>query len=72
MSVGPDDVYLALRGLRSLPARLAQHSKTTLDIASWLETLPFIRNVLYPALPSHASHALWQRDFLTGATGLLP
>ena len=55
MSVGPDDVYLALRGLRSLPARLAQHSKTTLDIASWLETLPFIRNVLYPALPSHAA-----------------
>ena len=69
MSVGPDDVYLALRGLRSLPARLAQHSKTTLDIASWLETLPFIRNVLYPALPSHAGHTLWQRDF-TGATGL--
>jgi len=69
MSVGPDDVYLALRGLRTLPARLQQHNQSTLDIATWLDSLPFIRNVLYPALPDNPGHALWQRDF-TGATGL--
>ena len=33
---GPDDVYLALRGLRTLSVRLAQHHKSGLEMARWL------------------------------------
>ncbi|MFD2250222.1 cystathionine beta-lyase [Pseudochelatococcus lubricantis] len=69
LTVGPDDVYLALRGLRTLGVRLAAHQQSALEIARWLETRPEVSRVLYPALESHPGHALWKRDFL-GATGL--
>lgn len=66
---GPDDVFLALRGLRTLSVRLAQHHRSGLDMARWLEARPEVINVLHPALESHPGHALWKRDF-TGASGL--
>lgn len=66
---GPDDVFLALRGLRTLGVRLAHHQRSALDIAHWLATRPEVQRVLHPALPSDPGHAIWKRDF-TGATGL--
>ena len=66
---GPDDIYLALRGLRTMPTRLKQHQQAALHIAEWLQTLSFVRRVLYPALPQAPGHEIWQRDF-DGAAGL--
>ena len=66
---GPDDIYLALRGLRTLPTRLAQHARNALDIATWLNSLPFVQDVLYPALPGAPGHDIWKRDF-KGGSGL--
>jgi|SRR5579872_2329204 len=66
---GPDDVYLGLRGLRTLAVRLERHFKSGLEVARWLERRPEVLRVLHPALPSHPGHALWRRDF-TGASGL--
>jgi cystathionine beta-lyase len=68
--VSPDDAYLALRGLRTLPVRLDQHQRSALKVAQWLESQPEVARVLYPALPSSPDHALWKRDF-TGASGLM-
>ncbi|GAB7551474.1 cystathionine beta-lyase [Novosphingobium sp. 11B] len=68
--IGPDDVTLALRGLRTLDVRLARHQENALAIAGWLETRPEVARVLYPGMPSHPDHELWRRDF-AGATGLL-
>lgn len=67
--VGPDDIYLGLRGLRTLGVRLRQHMVNALDVAAWLETRPEVDRVLHPGLPSHPGHAIWKRDFL-GSSGL--
>ena len=66
---GPDDVFLALRGLRTLAVRLAQHQRSALEIARWLKIRPEVLRVLHPALESDPGHAIWKRDF-TGASGL--
>lgn len=65
----PDDVFLALRGLRTMPTRMKQHQQSALHLAGWLATLPCVKNVFYPALPGAPGHDLWQRDF-SGAGGL--
>jgi cystathionine beta-lyase len=66
---GPDDVFLALRGLRTLAVRLAHHQKAALEIANWLKMRPEVTRVLHPALEDDPGHAIWKRDF-TGSTGL--
>lgn len=69
LCAGPEDCFLALRGLRSMGVRLARHQASAIEIARWLENRPEVARVLHPALPSHPGHDLWSRDF-TGSTGL--
>lgn len=66
---GPDDCYLALRGLRTMPVRLAKHWENGLILARWMAARPEVSRVLHPALENDPGHALWKRDF-TGACGL--
>ena len=69
LCVGPEDVYLGLRGLRSLGVRLARHQQSALEIARWLAERPEVARVIHPGLPSDPGHTIWKRDF-TGASGL--
>ena len=69
LSVGPDDAYLAQRGLRSMGVRLAHQHQAGLKVARWLERRPEVLRVLHPALESDPGHAIWRRDFL-GASSL--
>jgi cystathionine beta-lyase len=66
---GPDDCYLALRGLRSLSVRLERHQRNANVLARWLRERDEVGRVLYPALPDDPGHELWKRDF-KGASGL--
>ncbi|WP_333825580.1 cystathionine beta-lyase [Pinisolibacter sp.] len=69
MFTGPDDMYLALRGLRTMGVRLAHQQKSALTVAAWFAARPEVARVLHPALPTDPGHAIWKRDF-TGASGL--
>ena len=69
-AVGPDDVYLTTRGLRTLSVRLARHQENAMKVALWLKDRPEVSRVLYPALPGDPGHVLWRRDF-QGASGLM-
>lgn len=69
ISVGPDDVNLALRGLRTMHVRMRAQEQAALRIARWFEARPEVARVLHPGLESHPGHALWKRDF-RGASGL--
>jgi cystathionine beta-lyase len=69
LCVGPDDIYLALRGLRTMGVRLAQHDVAGRKVARWLAQRPEIARVLHPALEGSPGHAIWSRDFF-GASGL--
>lgn len=74
MCAAPDDAYQVLRGLRTMGVRMERHQKTTMALASWMDTSArddhaLIGRVLYPALETDPGHAIWKRDFC-GAAGL--
>lgn len=66
---GPDDMYLGLRGLRTMDVRMQRHMQSALEIAQWLRARPEVETVLHPALSNTPGHDIWKRDF-TGASGL--
>jgi cystathionine beta-lyase len=68
-AVPGDDAYQMLRGLRTLPTRLAKQGESSIAIAAWLRDQPEVAAVYHPALPGAPSHELWARDY-RGACGL--
>jgi len=69
LCVGPDDMYLAMRGLRTMAVRLAHHNQAGLTVANWFAQRPEVLRVLHPALASCPGHETWKRDF-SGSSGL--
>jgi cysteine-S-conjugate beta-lyase len=66
---GGEDVFMALRGLRTLELRLREAERQGLALALWLRERPEVLRVLHPALAEHPDHAIWKRDF-TGSSGV--
>jgi cysteine-S-conjugate beta-lyase len=66
---GPEDVFLGLRGLRTMELRLREHEKQALEMARWLQERPEVEQVLHPALETCPGHEIWKRDYL-GSSGL--
>jgi cystathionine beta-lyase len=60
----PEDVWLGLRGLRTMELRLRAQETKTLDMARWLQERSEVLRVMHPALPEDPGHAIWKRDFL--------
>ena len=67
--VAPDDAWLALRGLRTLPLRYQEQARSARNVADWLGARPEVAGILYPALPGSVGHDLWKRHY-TGAASI--
>ncbi|MDR3158673.1 MAG: aminotransferase class I/II-fold pyridoxal phosphate-dependent enzyme [Zoogloeaceae bacterium] len=65
-NVSPFNAFLLLRGLRTLPMRVARQNENALALARFLETHPAIARVHYPELESHPQHALAKRQMRHG------
>jgi cystathionine beta-lyase len=63
VQAGPDEIWLTLRGLRTLGVRLERHEKSAMTVATWLQGRREVKRVLHPALPDDPGHAFWKRDF---------
>jgi cystathionine gamma-lyase/cystathionine beta-lyase/cystathionine gamma-lyase/homocysteine desulfhydrase len=68
--LSPFDSWLVLRGTKTLPLRMRQHSTTGLALARFLHDHPKVHHVFYPGLPSHPQHDLAARQ-MRGFGGML-
>jgi cystathionine gamma-lyase len=62
----PFSSFLGLRGIKTLPLRMARHAANALAVATWLESHPAVDRVIYPGLPSHPQHQLAKRQMKNG------
>ncbi|EBO3251555.1 cystathionine beta-lyase [Salmonella enterica subsp. enterica serovar Tennessee] len=69
MLPGPEDCFLALRGLRTMHLRLKEAERKGIEMEKWLKNRPEVLRVLHPAFPECPGHEYWKRDF-TGSSGL--
>ncbi|HUL72277.1 MAG TPA: PLP-dependent aspartate aminotransferase family protein [Vicinamibacterales bacterium] len=69
--LSPFDSWLVLRGTKTLPLRMAQHSANGQALAEFLARHPKVSRVLYPGLPSHPQHDLARRQMPNGCGGML-
>ncbi|MDP2752133.1 MAG: O-succinylhomoserine sulfhydrylase [Rhodocyclaceae bacterium] len=65
-TLSPFNAWIILKGLETLPLRMAAHSANALELAKRLEAHPKVTRVFYPGLPSHPQHALAMRQQTTG------
>jgi cystathionine gamma-synthase len=59
---GPFDVFLTLRGLKTLAVRMERHCDNAETIAAWLDDHPKVDRVLYPGLADHPGHDVAARQ----------
>lgn len=60
---GTEEIWLTLRGLRTMGVRIERHERSALDVAAWLRGRAEVARVLHPAQPDDPGHAIWKRDF---------
>jgi cystathionine beta-lyase len=63
LQAGPEEIWLTLRGMRTLSVRLAHHEQSGLEIARWLRDRPEVSRLLHPAFADCPGHENWKRDF---------
>jgi cystathionine gamma-synthase len=69
--LGPVEAWLLLRGMRTLPLRVAQACRSAQAIATHFARHPRVRTVLYPGLPEAPGHEIAKRQMQGGFGGML-
>ncbi len=60
--LGPQDAWLTLRGLKTLPLRVLKQQENACAIAAWLATHARVRRVYFPGLPNHPGREILERE----------
>lgn len=60
--LGPQDSWLVIRGLKTLPLRLQKQQENALQIATWLSSHPHVKVVHFPGLPNHPGRDILDRE----------
>ena len=60
---GTEEIWLTLRGLRTMSVRMERHERSALAVAGWLKERPEVSRLLHPAFADDPGHAIWKRDF---------
>lgn len=68
-NLGPFHSFLTIRGIKTLPLRMEEHSRNALRVARMLEAHPRVGAVHYPGLASHPDQAVADRLFDHGPDG---
>jgi cystathionine beta-lyase/cystathionine gamma-synthase len=68
--IQPFNAWLLIRGLRTLPMRLAHVSQTTAQVAAWLKAHPLVEEMIFPFDVDFPQYALAKKQ-MSGACGLL-
>lgn len=69
--LGPDNAWLFLQGLETLPLRMARHSENGLAVARWLAKDPRVAWVRYPGLPEDRTYPIAERLLKNGFGGMV-
>ena len=67
---GPFDVWLTMRGIKTLAVRMRQHEENAYAVARFLMEHKRVEKVYYPGLPSHPDHELAKRQ-MSGFGGMV-
>ena len=67
--MGPNEAFLTLRGLKTLPIRMVRHCENALKVAQYLSNHPKIAIVFYPGLKSHPQHSTASEIFRKNCYG---
>ncbi len=70
-NANPFESWLCQRGLRTLPLRMNQICRTTLELSRSLSGHPGVRRVYHPSLENHVSHEIAQQLYPLGTGGIL-
>lgn len=68
--LSPQDSWLLIRSLKTLPLRMERHSHSAREVALWLQQQPQVEKVYYPGLPEHPGHQL-SKEQTQGFGGML-
>lgn len=70
-TLGPNDSYLVLRGIKTLHLRVQRHCENGLKVAEFLSNHPEIDKVFYPGLPDHPFHEVAKKQMINGFGGMV-
>jgi O-acetylhomoserine (thiol)-lyase len=69
--ISPDNAWIFLQGIETLPLRMQRHCENTMKVAGYLKTHPAVSWVRYPGLPDDPSHATAAAQFKNGFGGMV-